>query len=187
MKKIGIFGGTFDPVHLGHTSAAQAAAEQFGLDLVIFVPTSKPPHKPGNYEDGGVHRYNMVQIACADNGLFAVSDFEIRHGGTSYTYITAEYFREKYRDDELYFILGDEAYNQIDAWKNPERVRAALDFIVVTRCDTQPPRDALFLNIAPIPISSTEVRRRIAVGEDASQMLNGGVYEYILKHNLYKG
>lgn len=187
MQKIGIFGGTFDPVHLGHTSVAKAAADRFALDRVIFVPAAQPPHKEGDYRTSSFHRYKMTCIAAAEDERFCVSDFEIMREGESYTYITAEHFKNKYKNAKLYFIIGDEAYSLLNTWKNPERALAAMDFIVVARSGNAAPKNALYLNIPPIPVSSSEIRRRISCGEDVSGMLHQGVYEYILKNGLYKG
>ena len=180
-----LFGGTFDPVHLGHMKAARAVADALSLDRVFFIPANIPPHK-GGVHVSGMHRKRMLALATEGDARFFVSEFELEREETNYSFITAEYFAKLYPLDTLYFITGDEAYNLLHTWKTPERIRAVADFVVVTRDNTPPPKDALYVRMDAVDISSTEVRRRLEEGEDASDLLPEAVYTYIKEKGLYK-
>lgn len=185
MERIGLFGGMFDPVHFGHLHAAEMAAERAALDRVIFIPASVPPHKKNGCFVSGEHRLSMLQLALEADPRFSASDYELKKEGTSYSYITAEYFASTYPTASLYFIIGDEAYNLLHTWKMPERIKRVASFLVVTRDGTPPPRDALYIKIPKVQISSTEVRQVLAEGDSAQNLLPKQVEAYIRKNQLY--
>ena len=133
MKKIGIYGGTFDPIHFGHVKAAENVLKTLRLDLIIFVPAGMPPHKEGKYNITAGDRLLMCKLATENNPRFIVSDYEVRHGGKSYTYKTLEFFKREFPGDELFFIMGDEAYAGFSTWKKPETIRSLAKLIVVKR------------------------------------------------------
>lgn len=187
MKRIGLFGGMFDPVHLGHLHAAWEAAEKLALDTVIFIPASVPPHKKNGCFVSGAHRLAMLQLATASDARFSVSDYELKKEGTSYSYLTVEHFRAEYPEEKLYFLIGDEAYALLHTWRSPERIRAAAEFVVVTREGTPPPSDALYVPIPPVQASSTEVREALEAGRGAEALLPAAVAAYIKKNGLYQG
>ncbi|MBQ7032647.1 MAG: nicotinate-nucleotide adenylyltransferase [Clostridia bacterium] len=187
MKRIGLFGGMFDPVHLGHLHAAREAAEKLSLDSVIFIPANVPPHKKNGCFASGAHRLAMLKLAVEADSRFTVSAYELEKEGTSYSYITVEHFRAKYPEDKLYFLIGDEAYALLHTWKLPERIRAAADFVVVTREGTSPPGDALYVKIPKFQASSTEVRAALAAGGSADALLPAAVAAYIKNNGLYQG
>lgn len=186
MKKIGFLGGTYDPIHNGHIEIAHIAAEVAGLDEVIIMPAGLPPHKEGDYEQNGIHRLNMVRLATEGEEKISVSDYEMKKEGKSYSYLTMEHFKEVYKDCELYFILGDEAYCQLDRWKHPERLRKAVDFIVINREGLPLPKDVISADIKPIEISSTMIRGLIKNGKSAEKYLSPKVWEYIKENDLYR-
>lgn len=185
--KIGLMGGSFNPVHTAHIKAALYVKDAISLDRVIFIPAYVSPFKTDKKQVSGEHRYNMLCIATGNYPFFDVSSFEIDSGGVSYTYITAEHFAMQYPDDEIYFIMGDEAYAQFDKWKYPERIRKAAQICVVTRDGSETDSRAIYVNIPPMAVSSTEIREKIAKGSDVSGILHPEVYNYIKKHNLYEG
>ncbi len=183
--RIGLYGGMFDPVHFGHLHVAKEAAERLSLDKVLFIPASVPPHKKNGCFADSTHRLSMLSLALSDP-RFSVSDYEITKAGTSYSYLTAEHFRAQFPCDELFFLIGDEAYALLHTWKNPDRIRACAQFAVVTREGTPPPKDALYIPIPKVEISSTMVREKLAKGEGAEGLLPENVIEYIRKNGLYK-
>ncbi len=187
MKKIGFLGGTFDPIHNGHVEIAKIAADALSLDTLFFVPAAFPPHKEGNYEESGEHRLCMARLATECDKRFVVSDFEFKSTGKSYSYLTMEHFKSLYPEDRLFFILGDEAYAQIDLWKHPERLRKVVEFVVINRNNIDFLDGVISMKIPPIEISSTMIREKIRRGEDVSGFLPQNVYNYILENNLYKG
>ena len=185
MERIGLFGGMFDPVHLGHLHAAEMAAERAALDRVIFIPASVPPHKKNGCFVSGAHRLEMLKLAINDEPRFSVSDYEITKEGTSYSYLTAEHFAGLYPRAKLYFLIGDEAYNLLHTWKMPERIKRVASFLVVTREGTPPPQDALYIKIPKVQISSTEVRGALMQGASVQNLLPEEVREYIHDNRLY--
>ena len=169
--KIGIYGGTFNPIHLGHLVAATTALGK-GLDKVIFVPAGTPYMKPQNEVISARHRLNMVKLAIKDNPRFEVSDIECKTEGNSYTVDTLRKFRAMYPDDHLCLIVGRDAYEQMDTWKNPDEIRALADSIEVIERE--------------LKISSTLIRTTLSYYESiARYMLPPQVYEYIIANKLY--
>jgi len=186
MKRIGLFGGMFDPVHAGHLHAAKEVADRIGLDHVLFIPASVPPHKKNGCFVSGSHRLAMLRLAIEGDARFVVSDYELNKEGTSYSYLTVEHFKAMFPEDKLFFIIGDEAYSLLHTWKLPERIRAAADFVVVTREGTPAPLDAMYVEIPRVQISSTEVRKRLSEGDGAHTLLPEKVAAYIEENGLYR-
>lgn len=184
MERIGLFGGMFDPVHLGHLHLAESVADALCLDRVIFIPAHIPPHKKGCFADGA-HRLRMLEKATEGDARFVVSNYEIMKEGTSYSYLTVEHFAEEFPRAKLYFLIGDEAYAQLHTWRMPERIRKVAEFVVVTREGILPPLDALYVKIPKVQISSTDVRAALAEGESVGALLPPGVAEYIEENRLY--
>jgi nicotinate-nucleotide adenylyltransferase len=200
MKKIGVFGGTFDPVHIGHLVAAQIAAEDAGLDLVVFVPAGTPPHKTEQPVTASRHRLEMVRRAVAGNPVFSVSDWEIRQGGRSYTLRTLEYLRSRYADDELYFILGADTLEDLPNWHEPSKVVELARIIAVRR----PGYDALaalerlssriknirgrivYVESPRLEIASSWLRERIRNGRSVDHLIPENVIRYIKENRLYE-
>jgi nicotinate-nucleotide adenylyltransferase len=193
MKKIGIFGGTFDPVHRGHIKIARLARKKFNLDKVIFVPAGVLPHKSGSFA-AARDRYNMVKLAVRGKKYLAVSDYEVKKRTPSYTINTVKYFQRKLgRQVPLFFIAGNDAFREIRTWKNWRHLLKLCHFIVINRPGYGPvnPGTGLtgavsYLRIPGINISATDIRSRLAAGKKAGAMLPPGVGRYIDKNNLYR-
>jgi nicotinate-nucleotide adenylyltransferase len=196
--RIGILGGTFDPIHLGHIAAARAALDCAELDRVLFVPTGHPPHRRGAVADAE-QRLEMCRLATADEKKFEVSDVEVRREGLSYTVDTVKELRRRHPDDELFLILGWDAARLFATWHQPEEVRRVARIVVVTRPgNPQPDLDALagagldaetaVLCVRPTPdISGSALRRAIAKGDPVGDRLPAAVGTYIANNRLYMG
>ena len=188
--RIGVMGGTFDPIHHGHLVAASEVADQFGLDEVIFVPTGQPWQKSG--ESAAEHRYLMTVIATAANPRFTVSRVDIDRPGPTYTKDTLGDLRAAEPDAQFYFITGADALAAIMSWKDVDELFSLAHFIGVTRPgytlhDLQLPDGSVELVEVPaLAISSTDCRLRVAKGAPVWYLVPDGVVQYIAKHRLYQ-
>ncbi len=196
---IGVFGGSFDPVHLGHLRLAEEAREAFALDTVLFVPTWVSPFKTGRATVDPAHRLEMVRLATADNGAFAVSAIECIREGASYTVDTLRSLRAAHPNAELVFLTGTDAVAGLPRWREPEAVLELARFGVVTRAGTteQVARESLshlpgnwqervaFLAMTNIDISSSDIRARLLAKRSVRYLLPPNVQEYIAVHELY--
>ena len=195
-RRLGVMGGTFDPIHYGHLVTAEEAWVQFGLDAVVFVPTGQPWMKQGREVSPAEDRYLMTVIATASNPRFRVSRVEIDRDGPTYTVDTLRTLGTEYPDAELYFITGADAMLEILDWKDPEEVLSSAHFIAasrpgydLTRFETAgPARDAgvSMMSIPALAISSTDVRERIHDGRPIRYLVPEGVKSYIEKAALYR-
>jgi nicotinate-nucleotide adenylyltransferase len=191
-RKIGVMGGTFDPVHHGHLVAASEAADSFGLDEVIFVPTGQPWQKSEREVSRAEDRYLMTVIATASNPRFSVSRVDIDRGGLTYTVDTLSDLHERLPDAELFFITGADALAQILSWRNVEEVFKYAHFVGVTRPgyvlgdDHLPAGVATLVEVPAMAISSTDCRRRVEQGRPVWYLVPDGVVQYIAKRNLYR-
>ena len=193
-RRVGVMGGTFDPIHHGHLVAASEVQSWFGLDEVVFVPTGQPWQKSDRLVSPAEHRYLMTVIATASNPRFTVSRVDIDRSGPTYTIDT---LRDLQRPDtELYFITGADALGDIFTWRNADDLFALAHFVGCTRpgytmdeADLGDiPRDRVtILEIPALAISSTECRKRRAKGEPVWYLVPDGVVQYIAKHRLYEG
>jgi len=187
--KIALFGGTFDPIHSAHLTVAREAARHFGLDRVLFVPASHPPHKSGATGAGYEDRFRMVELACASESLFEPSRLEAGNQ-RSYSIFTIEKLREKlHPGDSLYFLIGADAFAEIRTWRRWQDVVAAVEFIVMTRpghdYEVPPGAKVHRLETLALPVSSSEIRARLAAGESPAE-LAPAVLEYIRTLGLYR-
>ncbi|XID95425.1 nicotinate-nucleotide adenylyltransferase [Paenibacillaceae bacterium WGS1546] len=194
MRKIGLLGGTFDPVHYGHLLAAESAMEAAGLDGVWFVPTSAPPHKPGPGAEGR-HRRGMLEAAIAGRPGFRVEDIELRRGGTSYTIDTVVALQEREPDAAFYWIAGSDMVMDLPNWREIERLAERVAFIGLERPDRACAESELpgFIRSrlvrATMPamgISSTDIRRRTRESRSIRYMLPDPVVDYIRRNGLYE-
>ncbi len=194
--RIGIMGGTFDPIHYGHLVTAAAAQYEYGLDEVVFVPSGTPPHKKGCPVSEPGRRYMMCVLATITNKNFRVSDIEIEREGYSYTKDTVRAFQEKYKGNcDIFFISGADAVLDILNWKDVEDLMSNCSFIAATRPGFDldeayklPPNFVSKINFIKIPalaISSTDIRNRVATGRPISYLLPETVEIYIHKNGLY--
>ena len=197
MKRLGVMGGTFDPIHHGHLLTAEEALQQFELDEVVFIPTGLPWMKSDRVVSGAEDRYLMVVIATASNPRFSVSRLEIERDGPTYTVDTLEELQaERGPDVELYFVTGADAMLEIFQWKSAEEALERAHFIAATRpgydlaqfeqgAPTSHPR----VSVMPIPalaISSTDIRERVRDARPIRYLVPEGVQTYIEKAGLYR-
>lgn len=184
--RIGVLGGTFDPIHLGHLAAARAAMECARLDRVLFVPTGVPPHRPAAAA-GAEQRMEMARLATRGEPRFEVSDVEVRRGGVSYTVDTLRELRRLHPHDELFLILGWDAAKLLPSWHEPDEVRRLASIVIVTRPRSGPVSPAHdILCERPTPdISGSALRRALQDGEKVTDRVPEAVAEYIATHGLY--
>ncbi|OLT53957.1 nicotinate-nucleotide adenylyltransferase [Cellulosimicrobium sp. CUA-896] len=191
--RLGVMGGTFDPIHHGHLVAASEAAARFDLDEVVFVPTGKPSFKQHQHVSAAEHRYLMTVIATASNPRFTVSRVDVDRPGLTYTVDTLRDLREARPDAELFFISGADAIEQILTWKDADELWKMAHFVAVSRPGHQldvaglPSGVVTTLEVPALAISSTDCRRRAQDGRPVWYLVPDGVVQYIAKHGLYRG
>lgn len=189
-RRIGVMGGTFDPIHNGHLVAASEVQQHFDLDEVLFVPTGQPWMKPVVTE--GEHRYLMSVIATAANPRFTVSRVDIDRDGPTYTIDTLREIRELHPDADLFFISGADAIAQILDWKNVDELWSLAHFVAVSRpghelvISALPAQEVSSLEVPALAISSTDCRSRVSRGFPVWYLVPDGVVQYISKHHLYR-
>lgn len=189
MKRIGILGGTFNPIHIGHLAMGQVALERLKLDKVIFVPSCVPPHKTIKNLASAQDRLKMVHIATNDNPKFEVSDIEIRRKGRSYSIDTVRYFREHYpKGTKFYFIVGGDSAEELHTWKDIDELARLVTFVALNRPgfkSTQEKYKCRAITMPALEISSSYLRQCFASGGSALYLLRYHVSEYIKKKKLY--
>lgn len=189
-SRIGVMGGTFDPIHAGHLIVASEAAHALNLSKVLFVPAASPWQK--NPETDANDRFEMVQRAVATDERFQASDVDLKRGGNTYTVDTLRDIAEGFPDAELFLLLGSDAYEGLPSWKEPERVRQLAHMVVLARPGYSPLTGAeqlgavTFLTVPAIDISSTDCRNRVRYGRPVQHMVTDPVFDYINEHNLYR-
>ena len=188
--RIGVMGGTFDPIHHGHLVAASEVAQSFDLDEVVFVPTGMPWQKTKVTE--AEHRYLMTVIATASNPRFTVSRVDIDRDGPTYTIDTLRDLKAARPDAELFFITGADAIAQILGWRNHDELWELAHFVAVSRpghvltTEGLPSEDVSQLEVPALAISSTDCRARVREGNPVWYLVPDGVVQYIAKHHLYR-
>lgn len=188
--RIGVMGGTFDPIHHGHLVAASEVAQSFDLDEVIFVPTGRPWQKDDVTESE--HRYLMTVIATASNPQFTVSRVDIDRAGPTYTFDTLRDLQRERPGADLFFISGADAVAQILGWRNHQELWDLAHFVAVSRpghvltTEGLPSDDVSQLEIPALSISSTDCRARVRRGHPVWYLVPDGVVQYIAKHHLYR-
>lgn len=189
-RRVGVMGGTFDPIHNGHLVAANEVAHQFNLDEVVFVPTGLPWQK--NAVASAEHRYLMTVIATASNPRFTVSRIDIDREGTTYTVDTLRQLRRERPEADLFFITGADAVAQILSWKDVEDVFELAHFVAVSRpghdlsISGLPQHNVSLLEVPALAISSTDVRDRLRGESPVWYLVPEGVVQYTSKHQLYR-
>jgi nicotinate-nucleotide adenylyltransferase len=214
IRRLGIVGGTFNPIHIGHLRSAEEVCEDFGLDRIIFIVSAVPPHKASADIIDAAHRYEMVRRAVRDNPRFDASNLEIAREGKSYTVDTLSYFRKRLgADADIYFILGLDAFSEIGTWHDYGRLFGLAHFIVTDRPTRQtmdpeycsPPEIAGFFsrgadgnlvhesgmrlfyhNITALDISATHIRGLVRAGKSIYYLVPPPVYRYIQERGLYR-
>ncbi len=196
--RLGLFGGTFDPIHLGHLILAETCRESLALDQVWFIPTGSPPHKLGNRRTPVGERIDMVRIATAGNAAFAVSEIESRGPGPHYSYQTLETLHAERPEDELFFLIGADSLADLPQWRQPTRIAELATIVVVNRPGIDPAilqappdfgptaRPIVSVTVPPIGIASHDLRRRVGEGKSIRYMVPRGVEAYIAEQGFYR-
>lgn len=202
MKKIGLMGGTFDPIHLGHLMIGKQAYEEYALDEIWYMPSGTPPHKKNRRITSSEDRCAMVQGAIAPYPYFVLSYFEIkRTGGNTYTADTLRLLKEEYPEDEFYFIVGADSIHDIEKWYHPEIVLRMVTFLVAEREYENPIRSLedqiAYLNekynarihrlhCRMMDVASAEIRARLDQNLPVDDLIPESVHHYIMEHGLYQ-
>lgn len=198
--RIGIIGGTFDPVHIGHLIIAQNAISQYHLDRILFIPTGRSPHKDDRYIEQSAHRLEMLRLSIRNNPDFFFSAMEINAPHTSYTYLTLEELSGQYPQWDLYFIMGADSLHSLQEWCHPEIICRLATILVAVRDDlgmeaihseAERLKELYGADIRPIitpnvSVSSHDIRNRVKKGEPIRYLVPADVEEYICHHGLYQ-
>ncbi len=198
-KKVGILGGTFDPIHLGHLILAENAYSSFDLDVVLLMPSGNPPHKSADEITSKEHRNTMVQLAIDDNRHFKISLFEQEREGFIYTADTLKLLKENNEDCDYYFIVGGDSFMSMDKWYKPEQIFENAVILAAVRDDVDDAAlkeradfykqkynaDIRILKIPAIEISSSVIRDRVKVGKSIKYLVPKDVERYIYNNKLY--
>ncbi len=192
-RKIGVIGGTFDPVHLGHLVIAEEARCHFGLDKLMFMLSAHPPHKDESQISRAEIRLEMLKRAIADNPYFEISDLELARSGKSYTVDTVKDLKDRFGSEtEIYFIMGTDSLLDMDHWKEPNRIFELLKVVVAERpgfrlAKAKPEfaQHIVTLDVPVIGVSSTEIRNRVAEGRSIRYLVPESVIEFIEEERLY--
>jgi len=202
-RKIALFGGTFDPIHLGHTGIAAEAVKLIGADKIIFVPAKRSPLKGFSPCASDEDRFAMIALAIAGNKHFELSDYELKRPEPSYTLQTVRQFQANYGSKtSIYWLIGADSIDDLPHWYKIKELIDECNLSTMYRAGFEPPNFSKFktlwgrrrveklqqnvIKTSLIDISSTEIRNRFAAGQDVTNMLSPAVADYILKHNLYK-
>ena len=197
--RLGILGGTFDPVHRGHLALAHAACDELGLDEVLFLPAGQPWRKAGRIIASSEHRLAMLRRTLEGEAAFPVSKLELERTGPSYTADTLEALRDDRPEDELFFLLGEDALMDLPNWARPQRILELAMLAVARREDSSAEALAeaerrlpglgervIWLKMPAVAVSATEVRERVREGQPIGDLAPAGVQEYIRKQGLYR-
>jgi nicotinate-nucleotide adenylyltransferase len=192
IKKLGILGGTFDPIHIGHLVLAEQLREKSKLERVIFIPSASPPHKTEHRLSSAVHRFEMTKLALKGDSHFSVSDIELRREGLSYTVETLRKLKELHKNSEIYFLTGSDVLDEITSWKEPDEIYRLAKVVIGIRpgFDEFDPEDhfakrSIILRITGVDVSSTQIREKVAKGESIKYLVPSEVEEYIRRKHLY--
>ena len=190
MNRIGLFGGSFDPVHLGHLLVAQAACEEFKLDRLFFIPAAQSPLKPERVPAPAEMRLRMLRLALAGEMRYEVDDQEIRRGGPSYTIETVRDYRQRYPKATLFYIIGADHVPLLQKWRAADELAALVEFLVVPRpgdppMAAKPPFRIQNLVGTPFAVSSSRIRARVKASEPIRHLVPPAVEETIHNSGLY--
>jgi nicotinate-nucleotide adenylyltransferase len=198
MQKIGIFGGSFNPIHIGHLIAAQETLDAMKLDKVIFIPAGNPPHKSQRNLAAAEDRYDMVKLAIQNNPGFEISSMEMERSGKTYSFDTLKELKEQCKDIDMHFIIGFDTLKELHTWRNIQGIFDIVSFVVVNRGNEaleikQWIEDRVrtyggtieYVPIPDIEISSTDIRHRIQDGRSIKYLVPDTVEQYIKSRGLY--
>ncbi|MDD5618304.1 MAG: nicotinate-nucleotide adenylyltransferase [Candidatus Omnitrophica bacterium] len=187
--RIGIFGGTFNPIHFGHLVLAEQAYEKLGLDKIIFIPSFYPPHKKNSEIILASHRYNMVKLAIRKNPRFEISDIEIKRKGRSFLIDTLRELKKIYPKAKLFFISGSDVSDQMNRWKSINEIFSLAKFVLAKRPGyrlKKYSKNISVISITELDISSSMIRRKIKTHQSIRYLMPLRVYRYIKQRGLYK-
>jgi nicotinate-nucleotide adenylyltransferase len=195
-QRIGLIGGTFDPVHIGHLVIADRAREQLHLDRIIFLPAGIPPHKQQGHHAHAAHRLAMLELALAGHANAAVSDRDIRPGRPSFTLDLLRDFDRDYPDADLFFIIGGDSLRDFPTWHEPDAIIRLATLAVANRPGAEVPDDVFlqvqglkqavaYVDSPLLDISATDLRNRVAAGLSIDHLVPARVIDYIAEHRLY--
>ena len=197
-RRIGILGGTFDPVHNGHLHIANALREALDLDRVLWVPAGRPPHKTGQIVSSDGARLSMLELALAGSATDQISTIDIERSGPSYTADTLEILAERFAPARLFFLMGEDSLRDLPTWHDPERILRVAELAVAGRPGVEADLDSVALHVPvvrkrvhlvptdEIAISSSEIRRRVRDHQSIHGLVPASVDAYIRDHGLYK-
>lgn len=199
-KKIGIMGGSFDPIHTAHLLIAESAREQLGLDEVWFMPNANPPHKQGREVSDAALRCEMVAHAIEDNPFFSLCRYEAERSEISYTADTLAYFHREYPETEWYFLMGGDSIRDFSTWYHPERIASLAVLVIANREEVQKKlleeavekvkrdyqADVRILSFPQLDVSSSMIRKKVKEGKSIRYLLPGQAEKFIREHGLYK-
>lgn len=190
---VGVFGGTFDPPHIGHLIVGEHVREALGLGKLIFVPTAIPPHKQDQQITDAHHRLSMLRLAAGDNPSLSVSSYEVEKGGVSYTVQTLTEFKRQMRGDAFYLLIGMDNLADFRTWREPEKILSLATVVVMTRPGVRPGADDFLgdprvrlVEVPAIGIASTLLRQRVREGKSIRYFVPSDVEKYIVRHGLYR-
>lgn len=199
MKKIALFGGTFNPIHNGHIRLLKTADESMSFDELIIMPSKIPPHKKAQGLVSGEHRMNMLKLAFEDFKNLSVSDYELKRRGKSYSVFTLRYLKKLYPNDKLYFIMGSDMLLCFDKWYRYEEILTMTSLVCLSRDDEDTAKkleecagklreqgaEVILLDAEPYELSSSEIRQKLKECEDCSCYLPKKIVQYISENKLY--
>lgn len=189
MKRIGILGGTFNPIHIGHLAIAQVVADKLKLDKVIFVPSNRPPHKPDKNILNAQKRLQMVRLAVRTNSKFGVSDFEVKRPGKSFSIHTVRFLKSRYgKKAKFYFIIGTDVSPTLHTWKKINELTKLVSFVAVSRKGYKKEKSKMpfhRIETDDLGVSSSSLRKRLKAGQSTRYLIPDGVLNFIKKNRLY--
>ncbi|MBS4750784.1 nicotinate-nucleotide adenylyltransferase [Carnobacteriaceae bacterium zg-ZUI78] len=185
--KIGILGGTFNPIHVGHLMIAEQVRDFFSLDRFLFMPSATPPHKKEKKTIDSVHRQEMVRLAIQNHPCFDLETYEIENGGVNYTYNTIQALKEKYPNAIFYFVIGADMVEDLPNWYRIDDLVQEVHFIGINRVSAslETPYPISILKLPFIEISSTMIRKHVNMKKSITYYVPESVENYIMKHKLY--
>jgi nicotinate-nucleotide adenylyltransferase len=190
MKRIGLYGGSFDPVHLGHLLVAQAAREELKLEKTFFIPAAQSPFKPDAKPTPATERLKMLRLALAGNTHAEVDELEIKRGGISYTIDTVRDYSRRFPTAKLFYLIGTDHVAQLPKWREANELAKLVEFVIIprpgqTKTQIPPPFRGEFLGGFPLGVSSSQIRARVKAGLPVENLVPATVVEVIRNNRLY--
>jgi nicotinate-nucleotide adenylyltransferase len=190
VQRIGLYGGSFDPIHTGHVLVGQAAIEELQLTRLFFIPAARSPFKPDQQPAPSEHRLAMIRLALAGRTDCEVDDFEIQRGGTSFTIDTVRYFTQRFSEAKLFYLIGADNVAGLPKWREAGELADLAEFVVIPRpgetpASLPPPFHGQYLNGFPFGVSASQIRARVTAGQPIEHLVPPPVAEAIRNNRLY--